>query len=192
MRAIQSLPQGAKVLRTVDLQKDKKAALRVNILSFALCLAVCLAMHLRVSILQFFDFEGTSGGRFLRLGVLLVGAVAYIVLHELTHAAVMKAAGGGKVRFGFTGMYAYAGSEQDYFDKSAYVCIALAPLVVWGLVFFALQSALPRDWFWVIGFLQIFNFGGAAGDVYVTYLTLKAPPTVLVKDTGLNMTFYQG
>ncbi|MGX8688621.1 MAG: DUF3267 domain-containing protein, partial [bacterium] len=87
---------------------------------------------------------------------------------ELTHAAVMKAVGGKEVKFGFTGLYAFAGSTVDYFDKSSYRCIALAPLILWGIIFGILTFILPESWFWVAWLLQAGNVGGAAGDVYVT------------------------
>ena len=60
----------------------------------------------------------------------IVGYIAYIILHGLTHGAAMQLLGGIKVQFGFTGLYAYAGSESDYFGKIAYRIIALAPLTV--------------------------------------------------------------
>ena len=117
-------------------------------------------------------------------------SAAYIVLHELTHAVVMKAVGGGKVNFGFTGLYAFAGSREDYFDKTAYRCIALAPLVLWGIVFAAATVFVPRSWFWVVWFLQAGNIGGAAGDVYVTVKLWNKPASILVMDTGVDMTVF--
>lgn len=65
------------------------------------------------------------------LAAFLVCAVVYMVLHELVHGACMKVFGAKKVRFGFTGLYAFAGSIE-YFKKAAYIVVALAPLVVWG------------------------------------------------------------
>ena len=67
---------------------------------------------------------------------------------------------------------------------------ALAPLVVWTLVFAVLAFLVPRDWFWVVWFWQIMNVSGAAGDVYVTLKLLRRPQDILVKDTGVAMTVY--
>ena len=127
---------------------------------------------------------------FGRLLTLLAAYIAYIVLHELTHAAAMRFFGGGKVRFGFTGMYAYAGSETDYFDRFAYRIIALAPLVVWGVVFALLMVLVPRAWFWVAAFLQLGNISGAAGDIYVACRLQTVPRDTLTRDTGLAMWMY--
>ncbi len=186
----QTLPEGYAEKLRIDLQKDKKTALIVNLAGLAIMLALGVVMHLIVPVTEIFDMESGLGAYILRFGVLIVGYFAYIILHELTHAAVMRAFGGGKVRFGFTGMYAFAGSETDYFGKFAYRLIALAPLVVWGVIFGVLQALVPREWFWVAGLLQIGNVSGAVGDLYVTLKLAPMPGTILVRDTGVDMTVY--
>ena len=45
-------------------------------------------------------------------------------------------------------------------------------------------------WFWVIGMLQIGNVSGAAGDIYVIWRVSHLRDTILVCDTGLEMTIY--
>ena len=94
------------------------------------------------------------------------------------------------MQFGFTGLYAFAGSREDYFDKIAYRLIALAPLIVWGIIFGVMAVLVPADWFWVVWFLQAGNIGGAFGDMYVTGRVWKLPATILVNDTGVNMTVF--
>ena len=189
MRAYQSLPEGYKQILEINLQKDKKTALKVNAIALAVFFVFGVIGHLIVPIWSPLKAE-PGVGDLIRLSILILGYLAYIVLHELTHAAAMKAVGGGRVRFGFTGMYAYAGSNGDFFDKASYRLIALAPLVVWGVIFTVLLLALPKEWFWVIWLLQIGNISGAAGDVYVTATLWKRPETILVKDTGIDMTVY--
>ena len=187
---MRSLPEGWRKILELNLQKDKKTAGVITLGGAVAALVMGVLMHLRTPITVFFNRSGGVGAYFLRLGVLLAAYLAYVVLHELTHAAVMKAVGGGKVRFGFTGMYAFAGSEEDYFDKTAYRCIALAPLVVWGLVLLGLQLLVSGPWTWVVWLLQIGNVSGAAGDVYVTVKLAPMPGTILVRDTGVDMTVY--
>lgn len=187
---VQTLPGGYRELVHLDLQKDKKLALLVNGLGLAVMLVLLVVGHLLVSI-RYFISPGL-GFYFLRLVVMLAGMFAYLVLHELTHAAAMKACGAGKLRFGFTGLYAYAGSEGDYFDKRAYRVIALAPLCVWLVLLTLLLLAVPREWFWVVWFIQINNIAGSVGDLYVTFRLLPLPGDILVRDTGVNMTVYSG
>ena len=191
MKAYRSLPEGYRESLVINLQKDKKTSLRVNLGGALAMVIVLLLGHFIVPITELKALMDLgSGAYFLRLGALLLGYVVYIVLHELTHAAAMKAVGGGKVVFGFTGVYAFAGSHEDYFDKNAYHLVALCPLVTWGIIFGALALLLPGSWFWIVWFLQSGNIGGSAGDIYVTLKLLKRPATILVKDTGVDMTVY--
>ena len=120
---------------------------------------------------------------------MLLGLTLYIILHELVHAAAMRLSGTQKVNFGFTGLYAFAGSA-DYYDRPHYILIALAPIVVWGVVLGLLCALVPPAWFWVVYIIQVTNISGAAGDLYVTYRMAKLPPDLLVQDSGVRMTVY--
>lgn len=187
----QELPADYHTYYQVNLQKDKKAALAVNIVAVVAMLAMIVLGHLLfVPLTRALDMDESMVNYFVRLAVMLAGYIAYIILHELTHAAVMKLFGATHVRFGFTGLYAYAGSEKDYFDKTAYIFVALAPLTVWGIIFTVLLVVVPQSWFWVIYFWQIGNFAGAAGDLFVTFKFLKMPSDILVRDTGVDMTVF--
>ena len=189
MKAYHVLPDGYEEKLQMNLQKDKKTSMKINIGAFVLTFLLILAGNFIVPIYVFVEADTTLEFA-LRIGVLLLAYLAYIILHELTHAIVMRAVGGGKVKFGFTGLYAYAGSMEDYFDKSSYRCIALAPLVFWGIIFGILTVVVPPGWFWTAWFLQVGNIGGAAGDLYVTARLWKEPESILVRDTGLEMTVF--
>ena len=189
MDCVQSLPAGYRQIFSVDLQQDKKLSLLVNLFSLALAVPVAILGLVLVPFSRLFE-GSTPQGLLLKLLTLMLGTVGYIILHELTHAAAMRAYGAGKLRFGFTGLYAYAGSEGDYFGKRAYLVIALAPLVVWGLIFALICALVPGDWFWIFWMLQFMNISGAAGDIYVALRIGRLPPDLLVRDTGLAMTGY--
>lgn len=189
MKAYQEIPSTYHEFGNIDLQKDRRAMLTVNGIGLAIMIVMVVGMSFFRPIRTLFDISRGLGPYTLRFVVLILGYIVYIVLHELTHACVMRLAGGRDVQFGFTGMYAYAGSEVDYFDRSAYFCIALAPLTVWFIVFLVIGSCMPPDWFWVLYLLQIGNVAGSAGDVYVTLRVLKMPGDTLIMDTGTRMTF---
>ena len=57
---------------------------------------------------------------FAKLGVLLVNMVLYLVLHELVHGICMRAFSGIRPHYGFTGLYAYAGSTAYFGEKAVY------------------------------------------------------------------------
>lgn len=189
MKSYAMLPQGYAPYASIDLLHNKKQFWIVNGLSIALCVVMLIPPFLLGYSLLDFNAEESLPAYFLRVGTAIVGLLAYIALHELTHGVVMKACG-ASVRYGYKVVYAYAGSDA-YFTRPAYVVIALAPVVVWGIVFAVLAACLPREWFPTVWLWQLVNIGGAAGDFYCTCRILRAPRDTLVQDTGTAMTFYR-
>ncbi len=187
MKDFAVLPEGYKEIKQIDLQKDKKLAGLVNGLAFIVMAAMVIPMLFIVPIKSFM----ADGKIFylVKLGVVVVGMIAYIVLHELVHGIVMKYYSKIKPTYGFTGMYAYAGSSA-YFCKKHYIVIALAPIVLWGVVLFILNLLVPTGWFWVVYLIQMMNISGAAGDLYVSVSFSKLPEDILINDTGVSMTIY--
>lgn len=189
MKSYNRLPEGYKEIYSVDLQKDKKAALLVNVIGVIIMLVMGVPMHFVVPVTKLFDMSAGLGAYFLRFGALIVLMVAYMILHELVHGVAMKLCGTKKVKYGFTGMYAFAGSE-DYYSKKPYIFIALAPVVLWGVVLAVINPFVPEQWFWVVYFIQIFNISGAAGDFFVTAKFSRMPKDILIHDSGVGMTVY--
>ena len=112
--------------------------------------------------------------------------LAYIPLHELVHGLLMHALSGVKPEYGLRLPYAYAGSDV-FFDKFSHNLIALAPLIVWGAVLFALERTLPSGWLWLLYMIQISNVSGSMGDVYCVFLLMKQPKDIVIQDTGTRM-----
>jgi hypothetical protein len=112
-----------------------------------------------------------------------------MVLHELVHGIAMKLCGTKKVKYGVTGVYAYATSD-DFYDKKTYIFIALAPVVLWGIVLAVVNLFVSGPWFWVVYFIQINNISGAAGDLYVTARFSRLPGDILIRDYGVGMTVF--
>ena len=189
MKSYTELPRGYREIDSIDLQKNKKLSLLVNGIALLIGVLMAVPMHFVVPITTLFDMSEGFIPYLIRFGVLMVGIILYMVLHELVHGIAMKRCGTKKIQYGFTGLYAFAGSE-DYYDKRSYVIIALAPIVVWGVVLLVLNLLVPAQWFWVVYWIQISNISGAAGDLYVTYRFSRLPADILVKDYGVGMTVY--
>lgn len=180
-----SLPDGYHKLLTVDLQKNKRLALLINGLALLIALLMVFLGAYLVPL-------GTAVRDIhpLHLLALFASIVVYMLLHELTHGICMKLYGSGKVRYGFTGLYAFAGSGS-YFARGPYIVIALAPVIVLGAVLLALNFVFSTGAaFWFIYIVQITNISGAAGDIYVTAKFLKLPRDILIHDSGVSMTVY--
>lgn len=189
MKAKQKLPEGYSEIFSVDLQKNKKLALLINGMAVIIGIVMAVPMHFYVPISTLFDMENGLGFYFLRFAVIMASSFVYIVLHEAVHGITMKLYGTKKVKYGFTGVYAFAGSD-DYYDKKSYIIIALAPVVVWGIVLAVINFFVSDEWFWVVYYVQIMNISGAAGDMYVTAKFSKFPEDILVRDSGVGMTVY--
>ena len=188
MKSCEQLPEGYGLLYGIDLQKDKRLALLVNLLSLGIAVLLTVPAAILVPLSTLFrNGEGDLSIR--KVAVTMVLTVLYVVLHELVHGVAMKLCGTKRVKYGFTGMYAYAGSD-DYYAKGAYLFIALAPVVLWGVVLAIAAPLVSRDWFWVVYFVQIMNLSGAAGDFYVTAKFSRLPGDVLIRDYGVGMQIY--
>lgn len=189
MKSTNTLPEGYEKIYSVDLQKNKKMLFGINGLALLITVAMIVPVCFYIPMITLFDMEKGILLYILRFAVLLLGGVVYIILHELVHGIAMKLCGTKKIKYGFTGMYAFAGSD-DYYSKKPYIFIALAPVVLWGIVLFVINLFVPNDWFWVVYFIQIGNISGAAGDFFVTFKFSRMPSDILVKDYGVGMEVY--
>ena len=189
MKALNILPDGYGQIYEINLQKNKKKMLLVNGIALLISVLMVVPMCFYIPITELFSFEKGILQYFIRFAALFGLSIAYMVLHELVHGITMKLCGTKKVKYGFTGLYAFAGSD-DYYDKKSYITIALAPVVLWGVVIAIINCFMPREWFWVVYFLQIMNISGAAGDIYVTFKFSKMPKDILVRDHGVGMKVY--
>lgn len=189
MKAIETLPEGYAEIYAIDLQKNKKIAIVVNLLAIVIAIALAVPMHFVVPIFTMFSMEAGMKAYLIRFAALMIFMIAYMVLHELVHGVAMRICGTKKIKYGFTGMYAFAGSK-DYYGKKAYVFIALAPVVLWGIVLAVINPFVPTQWFWVVYMIQIINLSGAAGDLFVTVKFSRMPRDILVQDYGVGMTVY--
>ena len=188
MRAVQTLPESYTEIYSVDLKKDKKIALLIYSISLIIISFMGVAMHFRVPIYTMFDINDT-GNLCFKLFALLGLLVVYLVLHELMHGIAMKLCGTKKIEYGFSGICAFAGSN-DYYSKKAFFFILLAPVVIWGIVIAIINSCVPLDWFWVVYIIQINNVSGAAGDLFIIARLSTFQKEILVRDYRLGVTVY--
>ena len=181
-----TLPQGYSFFDKIDLKNNKKQFWTVQ----GICLAtIAVMLGIGWLIESPLKIENNTES-IIGLVVLIVGFVLYIFAQEAVHGLFMYAFCKTKIKYGFVGWAAYAGSSA-YYDKKHYIIIALAPVVVWGVTFAVLNIFFHSGiWFWVIWFLQIGNVSGACGDFFCVYKTARYPKDILVNDTGLEMQIF--
>ena len=186
MKAVEALPEGYREYYSLNLQKDKKTAILVNVIAILIAVLMFVPMIFVIPITSLINLDTNN---IPKLITLLISIVVYFVSHELVHGIAMKSCGTKKVKYGFTGLYAFAGSN-DYYDKKSYIYIALAPIVLLGILIAIINFIVPVEWFWIVYLLQIINVSGAAGDLFVTVKFSRFPKDILIKDHGIGMTVF--
>ncbi|MCB2295206.1 DUF3267 domain-containing protein [Clostridium algoriphilum] len=88
------------------------------------------------------------------------------IVHEGIHGLVYKAFG-GKVKYGFKGIYAYTQEISEMpIDRVKFLIILLSPLAVMSI----LTLFLPL---WLGGMIFFLNLLGASGDIYMSFKLIK-------------------
>ena len=187
--AYPGLPAGYDLYETLDMASDRAVFKRISWCSLIIAVVMIVLGHLAVSPGLMLDGGGLHV--LLAAGLIVVGMVVYVFAHEWVHGVLIRVFTGEAAQFGFkagSGM-AYAKSSW-FFSRPAYIAVALAPVLVWGVVLGVLMGDVPAEYFWCLYAIQIFNISGAVGDLYVTWLVLRMPRGVIIYDEGVSMKFF--
>ena len=88
------------------------------------------------------------------------------VMHEGIYGLAYKAFG-GKVKYGFKGIYAYTQEVSEIpIERTKFLIILLAPLTVMSIA----TLLLP---IWLGGIIFLLNFLGASGDLYLSFILMR-------------------
>ena len=179
---------GYKECTRIDLVKNKKEALLVNIYGIIIMviMAVFIPLLIMGGIIEF-NLETTFPLFFI---VLLISLILYIPLHEIVHGIVLKKYTDEKLSFGWKLVYAYCGSKEAVVDRKEYYAVALAPLLVFSVVFISLMVLNPSlSLVWYV--MEIMNVSGSVGDIYVSIkLRKEKSRDILITDSGTDMSFW--
>ena len=179
---------GYKECTKIDLVKYKKEALLVNIYGIIIMVVMAIFIPLLImgGIIEF-NLETTFPIFFI---VLLISLILYIPLHEIVHGIVLKNYTDEKLSFGWKLVYAYCGSKEAVVDRKEYYAVALAPLLVFSVVFISLMVLNPSlSLVWYV--MEIMNVSGSVGDIYVSIkLRKEKSRDILITDSGTDMSFW--
>ena len=188
--AYQYLLPGYDLYDTIDLARDRKMLIGINLSGMALMVVMFIYGFMWQPKMKV-HFDQNFLGVIVGFAVMIAGYIAYIILHEWVHGVFIRIFSGEKAQYGLQLSKGYAFAKSDYFfGKAAYIVIALAPVVIWGAVLHVLMGAVPAQWYMTVFFIQTMNIGGAVGDYYVTWRILRMPEGVLVIDSGTSMKFF--
>lgn len=161
---------------TVDFNKDRKFAVVIQ----GLFLAVVM-IAVTVALLVELPLPGWSP--WITVPVTLLACLIYMAAHELTHGLTLRALTGTKpsysVRFPFL-----TTSSPLYLTRRSTIMTALAPCIIWGVVFFAALFLVPGELRLMVYILLALNFAGSAGDYLEAILAVRQPPDALLQDEG--------
>ncbi len=181
MKAYRELPEGYTLHEHIDLEKDKKRAIWLNVMTIALFLGVFAFLPV-IGI----DISVTLPGIFF----LFVGIVLYIVAHEIIHGIFFRLDRNLKVRYQFHGFAASAAAPDAYLTKPHFLIVGLAPFFVLTAVFALILPLTSGGVFVLFYCLFALHISGCAGDFYVTYKLMRMPKSTLVEDYGIGMRFF--
>lgn len=102
--------------------------------------------------------------------VIICCVVGFIIIHELIHIIFMSVISKGKIKISIIFPTIAVGSDA-YFNKFQYILIALAPVIILGLI--SLICLLLSVYKFLFTILLILNFATAAGDYILTYYAFK-------------------
>ncbi|MBQ8290292.1 MAG: DUF3267 domain-containing protein [Clostridia bacterium] len=182
-----TLPEGYRQVLKID-AADKKTGMLLTVA----CLAVtALLVTLSLIPLGFsLSFDVTA------MAVFVIGMLAYIVLHELTHGAAYKLLTKRRLTFGFKWSCAFCGVPDVFVYRRASIIALVGPLVLFTVLLAPLALALffvSEALYFATALLFAYHLGGCVGDGYMLILLLfkYKNKDILIKDTGPVQYIYE-
>ncbi len=197
MQPTQTLPETYHPIGTIDLSKNFRLLVWMNVLGLGLFvvsgwLFVQITYWLRPNEAPqalAIAIAGLPGA----LQVIIVVVVLYagmVLLHEALHGLFFWLFTGGRPVFAFKGAYAYAAAPDWFLPRNMYFVTAVAPLVGISLLGVTALAFGPSSWFLPALVVLITNAGGAAGDLWVAGWLLRQPSNCYANDRGDGVTLY--
>lgn len=189
--ATQTLPPGYSQSAEVNLKKDKRLIILLNIAAFfffilIFYLAAGFTALVRPSIVTF------SGNITIGLLITTLGlTVVMLILHEAIHGFFFWLFSHSRPVFALRPLYAYAGAPAWFFPRRQYAITALGPLVIIGAAGLLTLLLAPGSWVLMTAFLAAMNTGGSVGDLFVLIRLSKLSAASLTNDTGEVVTFFE-
>ncbi len=118
---------------------------------------------------------------------IILSVIGFIVVHELIHIVFMSIFSKGKIKVCIKVSTIAVGSDA-YFNRTQYIVIALAPVVVLGIISLICLLTLPYKLLFSI--LSILNYATASGDYVLTYHALKQAKNTYFVDTAEKTMLY--
>lgn len=197
LQATQTLPAGYIRIGRLNLLKDRRLLIGMNILGLALFF---LFAWLFTRLLLWLRPEAAGGlwqiaihgwGDLLRITAVLAGlTAAVVILHEAAHGVFFWLFTGSMPHFEFKIVYAAASAPGWYLPRLQYIIVGLAPLVLLSLLGTAAMAVVPPGWLPALVAFLVFNASGAVGDLIVVAWVLALRRARLALDEVTAITLF--
>jgi hypothetical protein len=192
LQATQALPSHYALAGSLDINKDKRMLLLLNVLGMGLLIAGGWLFFMAIAALRPVDayahfsilFSHSLLETVLLIGAVLALTVVHILVHEAIHGFFFWWFTRSQPQFAFRWTHAYAAAPAWYIPRNRYLLTALAPLVVISLAGLLLVVAAPSGWLLPLWFILTSNAGGSVGDLWVAGWLLRQPVSCLANDRG--------
>jgi hypothetical protein len=198
MQSVQTLPATYQEVGTIDITKDQRLMVALNVLAILGLVAAGWVFVQAMFWLRPLDSVRTIDiriGNLSEMVTLLGAAIAllafHIVLHEAFHGVFFWLFTRSRPLFAFRWTHAYAAAPDWYIPRNAYLVTALAPLVLMTLGGLVLMRFVPTAWVLPVWFVITMNAAGSVGDLLVVVWLLRQPSTCLAQDKGDAVTLYK-
>ncbi|NLG73639.1 MAG: DUF3267 domain-containing protein [Chloroflexi bacterium] len=191
MNPVQTLPENYQLSRSIDLSKDRKLAILLNLVGAALFILMGWFFLTTASLLRTDQDSLSWTIEFSDLLLLLLAVPVVILLHELVHGLFFWVFTRHRPRFGVKALYAYAAAPDWFIPRGTFIWVALSPLVTISLLGLLLLPLLPAALIPAVLLALTANAAGAVGDLFIVFLLLTRPAGTLIRDRGDVVDIFQ-
>lgn len=193
-----NLPEAYQLSGSLDLSKDRRLAIILNLVAAVLLLLFGWAFYTALHILR----PGLDGGLLnltlssplailSSLVTLILVSLVMVVIHEAFHGLFFWLITRQRPVYGFKGFYAFASAPGWYIPRNPYLVVAFAPFIAITVVGLGLFVVAPPGLILPILLLMTLNASGAVGDLLVAFWLLIQPASVYIQDFGDGVNVYR-
>jgi len=195
MKPTQVLPDGYSLSRSIDLKKDTRLAIGLNIAAFLLLIPTVILLLQLVRTSHPGSISGSgwfvlSGSTILHVLGVIVSISLVLIVHEFVHGIFFWTATRTRPKFGFQLTYAYAAAPDWYIPVRFYWWIGIAPFLLLGIIGVLLLLVAPEFLLLYLVAAIAMNTAGSIGDLWILYTLFRQPAGCLVNDRGDGISFY--
>lgn len=183
------IPETFKKILTIDIVKDKKRSLLVNIVSLIIAV-IMIGLYLLIDKMPG-GFLSLIGDQFvLKIIVALVGIIFCFFINDLIKLLLLKILGVKDAKFVISSKEVYTTCKHELLKKNAFIFCSLVPVIFWILVIVTVMLFVPSSWTFIVYIILVMHVSGSFGAIYNSFMIMRTPSNSLIHDKGLLIDAY--